>query len=392
MRIYLFLLLVSAAVTYLITPAIRLFARRYGAMTAVRERDVHDAATPRLGGVAMLAGVAAALLIAASVPFLHPLYLGSSQPWAILGAAALVCLLGAADDKWDLDWWTKLAGQALAALLMAWQGVQLVSLPINGVTLLSTHTALILTVLVVVVSMNAVNFVDGLDGLAAGVMAIGGGAFFAYAYMLTRSASASDYSSLAALITAVMIGACLGFLPHNLTRARIFMGDSGSMLLGLLLAASTIAVTGQVDPARLSGADVLGQFLPILLPIGVMVIPFLDFALAVVRRIGAGKSPFHADKAHLHHRLLRLGHSKRTAVLIMYVWTVVVCVGLLLPLLAEPPTVVVFWAVGLLFALLITLDPLSRLRRHPVPPEAALPGPETDPTRNDPVEDADARR
>lgn len=358
MRIYLFLLLIAAAVTYLTTPAVRLLARRVGAMTAVRDRDVHDAPTPRLGGVAMFAGIAAAMLVAATVPFLAPVFQEGHQPWAILGAAALVVLLGAADDKWDLDWWTKLAGQVLAALLMAWQGVQLVSLPIGGVTLLSTHTSLILTVLVVVVSMNAVNFVDGLDGLAAGVMAIGGAAFFVYAYTLTRSASASDYSSLAALITAALIGACAGFLPHNLTRARIFMGDSGSMLLGLMLAASTIAVTGQVDPARLSGADVLGQFLPILLPIGVMVVPFLDFALAVVRRIGSGRSPFHADKYHLHHRLLRLGHSKRTAVLIMYMWTVVVSVGMLLPLLLETRAVVLFVLGGLALALLLTLNPL----------------------------------
>ena len=365
MRVYLFLLLLAAAVAYLVTPAVRLLARRAGAMTAVRDRDVHDAVTPRLGGLAMLAGVACALLVASNVPFLEGLFRDSRQPWAILAAAALVCLLGAADDKWDLDWVTKLAGQVLAAVLLAWQGVSLVTLPINGVTVLSGRTALILTVLVVVVSMNAVNFVDGLDGLAAGVMAIGGSAFFVYAYTLTRSASSTDYSSLAALLTAVMIGACLGFLPHNLTRARIFMGDSGSMLLGLLLAASTIAVTGQVDPVRLSGADLFGQFLPILLPIGVMVIPFLDFALAVVRRIGSGRSPFHADKAHLHHRLLSLGHSKRTAVLIMYTWTVVISVGLLLPLVLPMRTVGIFWVLGLVFAMLLTFDPLRwRPGRH----------------------------
>lgn len=365
MRIYLFLLLLAAAVTFLVTPGVRLLARRAGAMTAVRDRDVHDAVTPRLGGLAMLAGVLCAMLVASNVPFLEGLFRDTRQPWAILAAGTLVCLLGAADDRWDLDWVTKLAGQVLAAVLLAWQGVSLVTLPINGVTVLSGRTALVLTVLVVVVCMNAVNFVDGLDGLAAGVMAIGGSAFFIYAYTLTRSASSTDYSSLAALLTAVLIGACLGFLPHNLTRARIFMGDSGSMLLGLLLAAGTIAVTGQVDPARLSGADFFGQFLPILLPIGVMVIPFLDFALAVVRRIGSGKSPFHADKAHLHHRLLGLGHSKLTAVLIMYTWTVVICVGLLLPLVLPMRTVFIFWVIGLLFALLITFDPLRwRTSRH----------------------------
>lgn len=377
MRVYVFILLIAAAVTYLTTPAVRLLARRAGAMTAVRERDVHDTITPRLGGVAMLAGITAAMLMAAQVPFLEGLFTQPQEAFGILAAGALVCLLGAADDKWDLDWTTKLAGQVLAALLMAWQGVQLVSLPIGGVTLLSAHTSLVLTVLVVVVSMNAVNFVDGLDGLAAGVMAIGGSAFFLYAYSLTRSASTTDYSSLAALVTAVMIGACLGFLPHNLTRARIFMGDSGSMLLGLLLAASTITVTGQVDPARLSSADIFGQFLPILLPLGVMVVPFLDFALAVVRRIGSGRSPFHADRMHLHHRLLRLGHSKAGAVLIIYVWTIVVCVGLLLPLVVKPWAVMLFWAGGLLAALVLTIDPLhwhtrrterGRRRTAPVTP------------------------
>lgn len=364
MRVYLFILLVAAAVTYLLTPAVRLVARRAGAMTAVRERDVHDTVTPRLGGVAMFVGIVAALLVAGNVPFLEGLFRDSRQPWAVLAAAGVVCLLGAADDKWDLDWVTKLAGQVLAALLLAWQGVSLVTLPIGGVTVLSGRSALILTVLVVVVAMNAVNFVDGLDGLAAGVMAIGGTAFFLYAYALTRSASTTDYSSLAALLTAVMIGACVGFLPHNLTRARIFMGDSGSMLLGLLLAASTIAVTGQVDPARLSGADMLGQFLPILLPIGVMIVPFLDFGLAVIRRIGSGRSPFHADKAHLHHRLLRLGHSKRGAVIIMYVWTVVISVGLLLPLVLPMRTVLVLWTGSLLLAVLMTLDPLRWRRPH----------------------------
>nr|WP_283774920.1 MraY family glycosyltransferase [Brachybacterium equifaecis] len=357
-------MLLAAAVTFLVTPAARLVARRAGALTAVRSRDVHTAVTPRLGGLAMLAGITAAMLAASQVPFLSALFQDSAQPWAILAAAALVCLLGAADDKWDLDWFIKLGGQVLAAVILAAEGVRLVSLPIGGITLLSPRSAILLTVLVVVVSMNAVNFVDGLDGLAAGVMAIGGGAFFLYAYMLTRTASTTDYSSLAALITAIMVGACIGFLPHNLHRARIFMGDSGSMLLGLLLAASTITVTGQIDPGRLSGADALGQFLPILLPIGVMFIPFLDFALAVVRRIGSGKSPFHADKRHLHHRLLAIGHSHARAVAIMYVWTIVVALGLLLPAFLSTRMTLAFWAVGLLGAVLVTLDPVARLRRR----------------------------
>ena len=377
MRVYLFILLLTAAVTYLATPAARLMARRVGAMTAVRSRDVHDVITPRLGGLAMLGGLIAAMAVASQVPFLEGLFERSTQPWAIVSAGALVSLVGAADDKWDLDWVTKLAAQVLAAAILAWQGVQLISLPIGGVTLLSPQGSLILTVLVVVVSMNAVNFVDGLDGLAAGVMAIGGTGFFIYAYHLTRTASASDYSSLAALITAILIGVCVGFLPHNVHRARIFMGDSGSMLLGLLLAASTITVTGQVDPARLEAADVLGQFLPILLPIGVMFLPFLDFALAVVRRVGSGRSPFHADAAHLHHRLLRLGHSQRGAVFIMYTWSAVISAGLLLPVWVSTRLAVTFWAVGLALALAVTIDPLRcstrRRRSGAAPRHAGLP-------------------
>ncbi|CAM4010877.1 MraY family glycosyltransferase [Helcobacillus massiliensis] len=362
MRVYLFLLLVSAAVTFLATPAARLVARRFGAMTAVRQRDVHKDPTPRLGGVAMFAGVAVAMLIASRTKFLAPLFAESFQAWAILIAAGMICLLGALDDKWDLDWVTKLAGQALIAFFLAWQGVQLASLPIGGVTLLSPRSALILTAVVIIGCMNAVNFVDGLDGLASGVMAIGGGAFFLYAYILTRDSSSTDFSSLAALIAAVMIGACLGFLPHNFSKARIFMGDSGALLLGLLLSAATIAVTGQVDPAQLSTVDVFGQFLPILLPIGVMIVPLLDMVLAVIRRVGSGKSPFHADRMHLHHRLLEIGHSKVGAVLIMYLWTVVVCAILLAPVFFTRTIAVSVAVIGLLAAIVLTADPLSRIQ------------------------------
>ncbi|MGQ4497181.1 undecaprenyl/decaprenyl-phosphate alpha-N-acetylglucosaminyl 1-phosphate transferase, partial [Dermabacteraceae bacterium P13101] len=178
MRVYVFLILFTATVTFLTTPAARLIARRYGAMTAVRERDVHRKVTPRFGGIAMWLGICLALVVASRVPFLEPVFEQSNQAWAILLAATLVCALGAADDLWDLDWWAKLAGQVLAAFVLARSGVQLVTLPLNGVTILSSSMSLLLTILVVVVAMNAVNFVDGLDGLAAGVMGIGGSAFF----------------------------------------------------------------------------------------------------------------------------------------------------------------------------------------------------------------------
>jgi UDP-GlcNAc:undecaprenyl-phosphate GlcNAc-1-phosphate transferase len=239
----------------------------------------------------------------------------------------MVCLLGVADDVWGLDPLTKLAGQMLAAGVLAWQGVQLVSLPVAGITVGSGGMFLLLTVVAVVVTINAVNFVDGLDGLAAGVMAIGGAAFFVYTYLLTRSTSASDYSSLASLVVVALVGACVGFLPHNFNPARIFMGDSGAMLLGLLLASSTIAVTGQIDPAMVSDARIVPAFFPVLVPVAVLLLPLTDLLLAVVRRVGAGSSPFTADRMHLHHRLLDLGHTQVRAVLIMYLWASVIAFG-----------------------------------------------------------------
>ncbi|WP_250444595.1 glycosyltransferase family 4 protein [Actinotalea sp. C106] len=358
MRVYLLVMLVAAAVTYLTTPLARWLALRSGAITAVRERDVHAIPTPRMGGVAMLLGMAVAMVIASRMPFLEGVF---SQPtaWAVLGGAAMVCLLGAADDIWDLDWFTKLIGQVLVVGLMAWLGgVQLVSVPIAGRTIGSAQLSLVATVLVVVVAINAVNFVDGLDGLAAGLIAIGGTGFFVYTYLLSRDASSTDYSNVASVVVAVLVGACLGFLPHNFHPARIFMGDSGSMLIGLTIASAAIIVTGQIDSAVVSDRQSIPAFLPIVLPLAVLVLPLMDMGLAVIRRVGAGKSPFHPDRRHLHHRLLQLGHSHRRAVVIMYLWTAVVAFGT--ASLAVWSTSSALWVLGIgaAIALVLTLGPL----------------------------------
>lgn len=363
MRAYLFVMVVAAAVTYLATPLARRLAERSRAITPVRDRDVHSVPTPRMGGLAMLAGVAVAFAVASRVPFLDGVF-AASGPWAILAAGALVCLLGVADDVWGLDALTKLAGQVLAAGLMAWQGVQLVSLPVGGVTVGSGGMFLALTVVSVVVTINAVNFVDGLDGLAAGVMAIGGGAFFVYTYLLTRGTSADDYSSLASLVVAALVGACVGFLPHNFNPARIFMGDSGSMLLGLLLAAAAIAVTGQVDPTVVSDAQVVPAFFPLLLPVVVLLLPLTDLALAVVRRLRAGQNPFVADRMHLHHRLLDLGHTHARAVLVMYLWTAVMAFGAVSLAFVPLSTGLPVWATAIAVAVLLTLGPLRGRSLH----------------------------
>ncbi|MGC5628379.1 MraY family glycosyltransferase [Georgenia sp. Z1344] len=324
MRTYLLVAALAAVVTYLLTPVLRRLAVRIGALTAVRDRDVHAVPTPRLGGLAMLLGFAAAMVLASRIPYLEAVFAQSSQAWGVLLGATVICLIGVADDVWDLDWLTKLAGQFLAAGLMAWQGVQLITFPIFGLTIGSSAFSLIATVLIVVVVVNAVNFVDGLDGLAAGMILIGASSFFLFTYLLARDASPGNYANVASAVLAALAGVCLGFLPHNLHPARIFMGDSGAMFLGLVLSGAAIIVTGQIDPAALSTSRALPAFVPILIPVAVLAVPLIEIVTSVVRRVGAGRSPFAADASHMHHRLLRLGHSHRAAVGILHLWTAVV--------------------------------------------------------------------
>src|ERR671926_911731 len=264
MREYAVVLLTAGVVTFLATPVVRMVAIRWRMMAAPRERDVHVIPTPRGGGVAMYLGVAAAVLVATRLPALQRTF-DDSQTAAVLVAGGLICLLGVLDDKFGLDALTKLTGQIAAAGVMVLLGVQLafVFLPVADIGTVSfgPDTGVPLTILVTVLVVNAVNFIDGLDGLAAGVSAIAALAFFAYSYHLGLTGY-DDVASAPALITAVLAGACLGFLPHNFNPARIFMGDSGSMLIGLMLAAETTTATGQIDWNGLRGA--IG-FLPLVL-------------------------------------------------------------------------------------------------------------------------------
>ena len=374
MRVYLLLALVAAAGTYLATPLARRFAVRTGAITALRARDVHVVPIPRLGGLAMLAGMALAFVLASRMPFLAGVF-ESGAMWGILGAAAAISLLGAADDVWELDWVTKLLGQILAAGLLAWWGrVQLYALPTgSSLTITSGRASLALTVLVVIVAINAVNFVDGLDGLAAGVIAIGGSGFFLYTYLLTRNISV-DYANSASVVIAVLVGACVGFLPHNAHPARIFMGDSGSMLIGLTFSAAAILVTGQVDAETLTARQQAPAFVPLLLPVAVLLLPLLDMGLAVVRRLKAGTSPFRPDRLHLHHRMLQLGHSHRRAVAILYLWTALFAFGGASLVVWTTTQAVLALGVGALVALALTLGPL-RGRSTARPAAAAAPAP-----------------
>jgi len=322
-REYLLTILVAALVTYLLTPAVRRFAVWFGAQAAPRDRDVHTIPTPRLGGLAMFGGLVGALIVAAGLPeFRKVLAAGDVNVGrAMLLSGGLIVLVGIADDRWGVDALTKFAGQVAAAGIFIMQGIQLYQLPMpNGEPLsLPPAYGVPLTVFVVVATINAVNFIDGLDGLAAGVVAIAASALFSYAYLLSYTNGLTTLSG-ATLTAAVLVGICAGFLPHNFNPARIFMGDTGSMLIGLLLSAATIMLTGQFDPAVIGSYAQFPFWMPILLVPAVALVPFLDMLLAVWRRTNQGRSPFAPDKQHLHHRLLELGHSHRRAVLIMYFW------------------------------------------------------------------------
>jgi len=372
-KVYVLVILISAMVTYLFTPFARWLALRIGAVTAVRARDVHSIPTPRLGGAAMLVGVGVSFVFASQIPFLQGIFAKDGaqcspglcdSAWAILIGGAFVTLLGVADDVWDLDWMVKFAGQTIAAGFVAWQGVQLVSLPIAGLTIGSPRSSLLVTVFVIVLVMNAVNFVDGLDGLAAGIVAIGGSGFFIYTYLLTQQTSPGSYASVAITVLAAVIGACLGFLPHNFHPAKIFMGDSGSMLLGFLMASASILVAGQIDPSQVTVGEAIPAYAPLLLPAAVLILPLADMSMAVLRRLAAGKSPFAPDRLHIHHRLLGLGHSHMHAVIVMYMWSAVFAFGGVALFLIRFQVMAIIGAVAIAAMIVVTLWPRIVKRRQ----------------------------
>ena len=370
MRAYLLLFLVAAAVTYLLTVIAREVALRTGAVARVRDRDVHAEPIPYMGGVAMLGGLGAAYLVARQLPFLaagSPFVLRDAG--VVLIAGAIICMVGVLDDIFELDALTKLGGQVLATAFLVAFNIYYIFIPTGGgkVFVLDPTQGALLTGIMVIATVNAVNFIDGLDGLAAGVVGIGALAFFAFCYGITRL-NQVDRASTAALLSIALAGACVGFLVHNWNPARLFMGDSGSMLLGLVLSASAVSLSGQYTPGQLSqgvsgsASSLLPTFLPIVLPLTLLLVPLADLVMAVVRRTRAGRSPFAPDKQHLHHRLLEIGHSHRRAVLIMWLWAGMLGFGTVFASLYSGPWMWGTLAGGLVVTLALTFL-LPKLRQ-----------------------------
>jgi UDP-GlcNAc:undecaprenyl-phosphate GlcNAc-1-phosphate transferase len=316
---YLIVLVVAAGTTFVLTPLVRRLVIRLRVIDQPSDRKVHQVATPTMGGLAMWGGFLAAMAVSRFVPAFESMNVSAAEPVAAVVTCTLMMAVGAIDDWRGIRALTKLTAQIFCAGVLILLGVQLAYFVLPGAStwVLGADDAVPLTVLWVIAAVNAVNLIDGLDGLAAGMVAIAAAVFFAY---MLRGGATSDTATVAALLSAITVGICLGFLPWNFHPARIFMGDAGSMLLGMLVAVATIAGVGQ-DPFPPTSGDVAVIALPLLVPLLVLGIPFLDVVLAIVRRMRKGLGIAHADKQHIHHQLILIGHGHRQAVLLMYLWS-----------------------------------------------------------------------
>jgi UDP-GlcNAc:undecaprenyl-phosphate/decaprenyl-phosphate GlcNAc-1-phosphate transferase len=370
-REYLLVCLTSLALTFLLTGPVRLLAFKIGAVAIPRSRDVHTTPIPRLGGLAMYLGVCGGMLLAHQLPLLRRAFDFSLDPFGVLVGGGVIMAIGMLDDRYELDALTKFAGQTLSAGIIVLFGIQwvLVWVPwggnesgIGSLISLDMNQGGLLTVVLALVLINAMNFIDGLDGLAAGIGVIASAATCTFSIHLLSQSGNDVVNYAPALISVTLAGACLGFLPHNFQPARIFMGDSGSMLIGLTLAAASTSAAGKQVPSENGPTNTLALLSPLIVVAAVLFVPTLDLLMAVIRRTRRGLSPFHADKMHLHHRLLEIGHSQRRAVLLIYLWAAVLAFGAVALSLFDGLVVVWVMAIGLLLALIVSAVPRLRQR------------------------------
>ena len=367
----------AALVTAGAAPVIGRLARRVGAVAPPTfAGDPDQPAVPTLGGLAMLLGFVAAMGLAYVLPGFDALFETSSEPIALLVGATIIVAVGVADDIWSLPPTVKLAGQIAAALGVVLLGLQLVYFWVPGleVIALSSDLGMPLTIFALVAMINAVNLIDGLDGLAAGVTGIAAVAFFLFTLRSGSSGLVDSVPTSATLVAAIVAGMSLGFLAHNWHPARIFMGDTGAMLLGLLLGSACVAYVGRTTAP--SNADFYGS-IPLLMPVLVLAVPFLDTAFAVVRRVVARQPITAGDSGHLHHLLLEFGHSHRRAVLVLYYWSAVLAFGSIgpafLPLPRLVPWLLVAGAVGVAITALGGRSPASGVAQTQVELDASEP-------------------
>ena len=321
---------VAALVTGITTPLFQRLSFRIGAVQKPDERRVHTRPTAILGGAAILLGFLAGMAVAWQRSDFSAVFQASTIPLGVTLGAVVMFGVGQLDDLREVSPPAKIAGTVLAATVLSIAGVSILffRIPFAGLLSLSPDMSTLLTVLWVIGMTTAINYVDGLDGLAAGIVGIAALALLLYCERLDHiGAVGSD--NVGPIIAAAVLGACLGFLPHNFHPARIFMGDAGALLLGILMAASTIAVGGNTD-AQFSGQTFF-FFAPLFIPLVILGVPIFDTAFSILRRARRGMGVTVADKDHLHHRLMRLGHGQRRSVVILWTWTILLSAIVLYP-------------------------------------------------------------
>lgn len=361
---YATVLAVVALTTFGVLFAIRPLAVRIGAVVRPDDRHVHERATPTLGGVAMVVGVLVGIGAAWCMDAFDPVFSGSTEPLGLVLALVVIAFVGTIDDLRDVSAPAKLAGIVLAASILVIAGISILVLRVHfaGVFILSNDWSYLLSVVWVIGMTNAINLIDGLDGLAAGIVAIAATTFFLYAHELGVDGLLA-IGNLGPLIAVVALGACLGFLPHNIHPARIFMGDVGALSLGLLMAASTMVVGGRTD--RAYSGNSFFFFAPLLIPLVILGVPVIDTLFAIVRRARSRTGISTADKGHLHHRLMRLGHGHRRSVFILWTWTALLSGFVLWPIYTgSGDGIVPFGIAAILLSLFTLFHPGLRIERR----------------------------
>lgn len=366
---YLLVGAVAALVTFVATPVVVRLARRVGWIVQPDERRVHKVPTPDVGGIAMFAGFVVALAVAWQMDRFSLVFDNNSEPFGVLLAAAVIFGTGLIDDVRDISAPAKVTGTVIAGLMLVWFGATMFyfRLPFLDVFVLSDDWVPIITILWLMGMSQAVNLIDGLDGLAAGIVAIAAASFFLYSRRLDDLGALAQ-PNVGPLIAIIALGVCIGFLPHNFNPAKIFMGDSGALFLGLLMAVSTSVVGGRADPDSQTYTPGQTYFFlaPLFIPLFILGVPILDTLFAIIRRATKRQGVATADKGHLHHRLMNLGHGQRRSVLILWLWTAILSGFVLYPIFTKARTALIpIGTAAIALSLYTVLHPeVRRVRRR----------------------------
>ncbi len=354
----------AAAGTFALTYPVKWLANRLGWVVAPDARRVHTVTTPDVGGIAMFGGFLVALGVSRLLGSFDELF-STSELLGVLIGATVIFLVGLLDDVREISAPAKVAGTVAAGLVLVWYGVTMYyfRLPLVDVFLLATDWVPLITIVWLLGMSQAINLIDGLDGLAAGVVAIAASAFFLYSRELEGQTFLAE-PNIGPLICIIAAGICIGFLPHNFNPAKIFMGDGGALLLGLLMATATTVVGGRSSPTQKFFGQSYFFFAPLFIPLLILGVPIFDTLFAIVRRASRRQGLATADKGHLHHRLMNLGHGQRRSVLILWLWTGLLSAFVLYPVYTNSgASLAVIGILALGLGLFTVLHPEARRTR-----------------------------